>query len=90
MTDDTPLSNADRLRMIAAWHPEHAHDLEEAAQALDRTEDVVRAFRNADDKDWERLHQILGYSAHGKFWRAVLIDEAKPALLRLKDTHDAG
>lgn len=32
---DKPMTIADRLRMIASWHPEHRHDLEEAADALD-------------------------------------------------------
>ena len=34
--------------------------------------DQVRAlFEGVDDRDWKRLDQILGYSAHGKFWRDI-------------------
>ncbi len=32
---DSALTHADRLRMIASWYPEHAHDLEESAALLE-------------------------------------------------------
>lgn len=44
--------------------------------------DLVRAFENADDKDWDHLFKMIPESGHGKFWKAVFT-EARPILSRL-------
>lgn len=44
--------------------------------------ELVRAFENADDKDWDHLFKMIPESGHGKFWRAVFT-EARPMLSRL-------
>lgn len=35
---------------------------------------VRKAFRNADDLDWEHLDQFIPQSGHGQFWRAVFAE----------------
>ena len=40
---------------------------------------LTKAFERADAFDWIRLDELLGQSAHGRFWREVLW-EARRAL----------
>ncbi len=39
-----------------------------------RVSELEGLFAAADDKDWQRLSDLLGYSAHGQFWREIFIN----------------
>lgn len=44
----------------------------ELEAALAEARKVIEPFDAADEKDWAHLDNMLGFSAHGKFWRETL------------------
>lgn len=60
----------------AAYANGHAAGKRESAAEIER---LHAPWQNADEVDWTHLDNLLGYSGHGQFWRAVL-KEVRAAL----------
>lgn len=70
------ITHAKRASIKIAELEEELHHLYGVEQRAERAEANLAAarepYRNVDEKDWVRLHLLLGHSGHGQFWKAVL------------------